>query len=183
MPILVEETNKGDVTEIGAHYYVRGGQRFEFEHAISTIPLNALSKLINKNGIDFKALPVYYLHVFSTKIDLEGANQALVADDELDFFKVTNIAKNHYLFYFLREIQQPGSYLLPIIGHADILDGTGVADVIPTGAIPNIDWLEDYGIFCIGSCAQFDWCADFGSNILRLVRYAERGYKPLKTNG
>lgn len=183
MPTLVEENKKGSVTEIGAHYFIQDGRRVDFDNAISTIPLNTLLGLMNRDGVSLKAIPVHYLHVYSSKIDLEGANQALVADGILDFFKVTNIAKNHYLFYFLHEIPQPGAYLLPVIGHADILDGTSVADTIPLGSIPNIDWLDEYGIFCIGSCAQFDWCADLGSNVLRLVRYSERGYKPSKSHG
>lgn len=177
MPALAEESNNGEVTEIGQHYFIQGGKRIDFDHAISTIPLNVLLRLMNKDGVDLKLKPIHYLHIHSTKVDLEGANQALVVDSTLDFFKVTNIAKHHYLFYFLNELPKPGSYLLPIIGPADIVDGTTVANVIPCGPMPDLGWLDDYGIFCIGSCAQFDWCADLGSNLLRLVRYMGRGYK------
>lgn len=182
MPTLVTESRKGDVTEIGPHYFVRNGQKVEFDNAISTIPLNILLKLMNRNGVDLKAINLHYLHVQSDKIDFEGANQTLVADGIFDFYKVTNISKNHYLFYFVREIMQPGTYLLPIIGRGDILDGTSIGDALPIGEIPQLEWLDDYGIFCIGSNAQWDWCADVGSNILRVVRYSQRGYKTLVKN-
>lgn len=175
---LKEEAAKGEVTEIGKHYFVQGGQRREFDHAVSTIPLSALLNLIgSSNGLALESLPVYYLHLRSKTIDLEGANQSFVVDKVLDFYKVTNIAKNHYMFYFLQDIEMPGAYLLPIIGAADIIDGTKMDDVIPAGEMPDLNWLDEYGIFCIGSHAQHDWCADVGSNFLRLVRYAQRGYK------
>ena len=53
-----------------------------------------------------------------------------------------------------------------------------VENAIPLGAMPQISSLEDNGIFCVGSYAQWDWCSDVGSNILRLLRFAARDGKP-----
>ncbi len=170
----------GQVTGIGDHHYVRGGKRFDFDHAISTIPLGALLSLSGKTQPLGDWLPIHYLHVKSTSIDLEGANQALVVDGILDFFKVTCLHPGHYMFQSTSAINNPGAYLLPIIGVSEILDGTMMADVIPSGPIPQLDWLDGHGIFCIGSCAQGDWCADIGSNLLRLVRYVQRGFVDAK---
>lgn len=177
MATLKEEATKGQISEIGKNYYVRGGQRHEFDRAISTIPLNALLDLLGMQSGHLTYADEHYVLVKSASIDLEGHNQALVADPILDFYKVTNLAPQHFMFYFLGDVPAPGNYLMPIIGTADILEGTKIAQAIPTGPTPNLDWLDDYGISCVGSLAQHDWCADVGSNFLKLVRLAQNGFK------
>ena len=174
---LKEEAAKGLPTEIGDHYFVRGGVKVEFDNAVTTIPLPALLKLMGKEG-PLPSRDEHFVLVKSSKIDLEGCNQSLVVDNILDFHKVTALTPNTYMFSFLSEIPHPGAYLLPIIGNADVLDGTKVANSIPTGPLPDLSFLEQGGIFSVGSYAQWDSCADVGSNLLRLIRYAARGYKP-----
>ena len=175
--MLVADAAKGPVTEIGKNYFIRGGVRTEFDAAISTIPLPALCDLIGAQH-NLATKPEYYVVVKSDAIDLEGCNQAFVVDGNLSFYRVTNISKGVYTFYFITDEPNPGAYLLPIIGAADVVDGTSIADAIPIGNIPDLTWLSEYGIYPIGSYAQHDWCADVGSNILKLVRYAQRGFKP-----
>jgi hypothetical protein len=176
--MLKEESAKGSVTEIGDHYYVQGGVRKEFDAAINTIPLDGLLNLMNINNISLPAKDLHYLHVSTTDLDFEGANQTLVVDQMFSFFKVTNIAENRYLFYCHEDIPNPGAYLMPIIQKFDIIDGTSIERALPMGPIPNQSFLEDFGIYSVGSYAQWDWCMDVGSCILRLIRYANRGNKP-----
>jgi hypothetical protein len=178
LAILKEEAAKGEVTTIGDHYFVRGSDKIEFDNIVSTIPLPRLLALLSQNGLHLKAQPLHYIHLESTQIDLEGYNQALVVDDLIDFHKVTCLAPQRYLLYSTRELANPGAYLLPIIGVAEIIDGTAIADALPMGEMPDLSGLEEHGIFCIGALAQWDWCADVGSNLLRLIRYAQRSYKP-----
>jgi len=178
---LKEEAAKGEVTAIGDHQFIRGGATVDFDNIISTIPLSKLLKLLNQPGsleAPLPAQPLHYIHLESRTINLEGYNQALVVDDVLDFFKVTCLAPRRYLFYSTRDIPNPGAYLLPIIGVAEIIDGTAIADALPMGNMPDLSHLEERGIFCVGALAQHDWCADIGSNLLRLTRYAQRSYKP-----
>ncbi len=176
---LVEES-KNKVTEIGPHYYISGGVRYEFDKAVSTIPLDALLKLMNIEG-ELISKPTYYLHIETTDLDFEGNNQLLVSDQMFDFYKVSNIARNRYLLYFNRDAANYGSYLMQFIKKFDILDGTCVKDAIPVGLVPNLKNIEENaGIFCVGSYAQWDWCMDIGSCILRLLRYANRGNIPQK---
>lgn len=175
---LKEEAAKGQVTEIGKNYFVRGGQRHEFDRAISTIPLGALLDLMGRESRLLTYADEHFVLVKSGTIDIEGFNQALVADPILDFYRVINVAPQLYLFCFLVDIPAPGNYLMPIIGAADVIEGTKLPQAIPTGQTPNLDWLDEYGISCVGSHAQHDWCADVGSNLLRLVRLAQRGFKP-----
>jgi len=174
---LKEESEKGAVTEIGSHYFVRNGKREDFDNSISTIPLNILYDLMNiKHDLSFK--PINYVHVNTSDLNFEGANQLLVSDGIIDFFKATNIAKDRYLLYFNRDVVDYGVYLMNFIQKFDILDGTAIADAIPIGQTPKLNDMEDSdGIFCVGSYAQWDWCSDVGSCILRLLRYYNRGFK------
>lgn len=177
LPELRAEAAKGPVTEVGSHYYVRGGIRHDFDNLINTVPLPALLQLL-KMEMPLAARTEHFVLVKSNNIDLEGCNQSYVVDEALDFYRVTALAPKLYMFYFIKEVLQPGLYLLPIIGGADIIDGTKIADSLPTGPMPDLSRLDDFGIFNVGAQAQWDWCADVGSNLLRLVRYAARAYKP-----
>lgn len=174
MDELTIESKKGTVTEIGDHYFIRNGVRSDFDKAINTIPLNILYSLRGKR-IQLKAKNVHYLHIQTKDLNFEGFNQVLVVDPYFSFYKVTNVAPERYLIYCQEDIPDPGAYLMSIIPKFDILEGTMIENAIPLGPIPNTSDLDDSGITCIGSYAQWDWCADVGSNILRLIRYANKG--------
>lgn len=175
--MLKAEAAKGQVTEIGKNYYVRGGQKHEFDRAVSTIPLDALLDLMSMDNSRLTYADEHFVLVKSSNIDLEGYNQALVVDAMIDFYRVTNIAPQLYMFCFLNDIPMPGNYLMPIIGAAEIYEGTRISKAIPTGPTPDLSWMDEYGIACIGSYAQHDPFADVGSNMLKLVRMAQKGFK------
>lgn len=174
---LKAENALGPVTEIGDHYFVRGGKRIDFDNAVSTIPLDGLLGLMQLPH-NLQAKTIHYLHVETEELNFEGANQVLVCDQHFDFYKVTNIAPNRYLFYCHNDIQNPGIYLMQFMRKFDILDGTSIDNAIPIGQIPKLDAIEKRGIYCVGSSAQWDWCMDVGSCMLRLLRYSQRGNKP-----
>jgi hypothetical protein len=177
MPELKEEAAKGEVTEVGDHYFIRGGVRQDFDNAVSTIPLNVLYRLLGSDLI-LPSKNMHYLHVKTQSLDFEGMNQTLVVDQLFDFFKVTNVAPERYLFYCHNDMPDPGAYLMSIMPKFDILDGTSIRDAIPMGPIPKLDGVDKYGVHCVGSYAQWDWCMDVGSCMLRILRYSNRGLKP-----
>lgn len=174
---LKKENAEGQVSEVGDHYLVRNGKRLDFDNAISTIPLDVLFKLTNIRN-ELRARTIHYLHVETDELDFEGANQTLVTDQAFDFFKVTNIAPKRFLFYCHNDIPSPGTYLMQFMRQFDIIDGTSIANAIPIGQTPKLDVLEKFGLYCVGSSAQWDWCMDVGSCILRLMKYSQRGNKP-----
>ena len=178
-PTLKSEADKGQVTEIniGDHYFVRNGIKEEFDNIICTIPLNVTLSLM---GIDLKLeyLPQHYVCVETPDLNFEGLNQVFVVDSAIDFYRVTNIAPNRYLFYSTKDMANIGAVLQHIVGRVNVVDGTVISDAIPVGDMVDLTHLESNGIYCIGSLAQHDWCADVGSNLLRLVSFAQRGFKP-----
>lgn len=157
----------GSLSNISADTITCGNKVMPYSHIVSTIPLNSFLGTSPSAG-QLKARTVQILHVATQALNFEGCNQLLVADPELDFFKVTNIARDRYLFYFLDEQKNPGIYLMPIIpGVFDIIDGTSITDYIPLGSIPKLVYPS---IDFIGSYAQWDFCVDIGSCILRLLK-------------
>jgi len=170
---IKEEASKGSVESIGNHYFVRNGKRVDFDNAISTIPLDALQKLMGVNS-KLESKPVHYLHIKTDDLDFEGANQVFVADKLYGFHKVTNIAPGRYMIHCHEDIPQPGAYFMAFMKNFDIIDGTSVNGVIPIGNLPNLDNAVDNGIFCVGSYAEWDWCADIGTCIIRLLGHSQR---------
>lgn len=148
----------------------------DYETIISTIPLPELNKLLSKNE-HLPSTDVHFLHVQSGKIDLEGFSQVLVTDSHIDFFKVTALAPNRYLFYFHKDMRDPGLYLLHIIGQDfDILEGTSISNAIPGGELIKHQKLNDIGIVPIGASAEWDAAVDAGSAILRILNFADTGH-------
>ena len=142
-----------------------------YDKIISTIPLNALCKYINKS-VDLKARTLHYLHITTEELDFEGANQVLVTDGSFDFYKVTNVAPNRYMIYCHNEMPDPGLYLMQFMRNFDIIDGTSVTEALPIGQPPDVTDIESLGIQCVGGNAQWDWCMDISSCIIKLLRIA-----------
>lgn len=178
---ICENNKEGQVTEIGDHYYVANNVRYEYDKMVSTIPLD---KLLSLKGLkhNLKSKSNHYIHVESKHLNFEGSNQLLVVDNLIDFYKVTNIAPNRYLFYCHNEIANPGAYLMSFMRDFEIIDGTSIADSMPMGSTPKLDDLDREDIFCVGSYAQWDWCMDISSCILRIINYSQRDNSPAKKN-
>lgn len=174
---LKTEAAKGQVTEVGDHYIIRNGVREDFDNCVSTIPLHKMFELTHTTG-DLPSRTLHYLCVQTEELNFEGCNQLLVADAAFPFYKATNFAPGKYLLYCQEEITNPGAYLMSMFSKFDILDGTTIQNALPMGETPNLSALEAKGVYSVGSYAQWDWCMDAGSCIIRLLGYAQRDFKP-----
>jgi hypothetical protein len=170
---LIDDSRRGQVTEIGDHYLIWGGKRIEFDHMVSTIQLDKLFALTRLPRVQLPTAQVWYYHVETNGLNFEGANQVLVVDDSIDFFKVSNIAENRYLFYFSRDIPVPGPYFMQFVQQFDLIDGTTIAEAIPKGQKPNLSQFDKLGIECIGAMAEHDYFMDLGSCLVKLLRRKE----------
>lgn len=170
LPDLNTNSAKGPITEIGDHYIIWDNKKIDFNHMISTIKLSSLYELTRLPHNELSISQVWYYHLETKDLNFEGANQTLVADDIFDFFKVSNIAANRYLFYFLRDIPIPGPYFMQFMQQFDLIDGTTIRDAIPRGPKPDLARLEKLGIECIGAMAEHDYFMDLGSCLVKLLR-------------
>jgi len=170
---LKSQHKLGEITSIGDHHLIVGGNRVDFDVAISTIPLDRLCSL-TRSRMDLPAVPVSYYHIQTGNLDFEGAHQLFVVEREIDFFKVANIAQDRYLFYCSTDIPNPGEYFMRFIKRFDLLDGTRMDRAIPAGNRPDLDAFKKMGIHCYGASAQWDWCMDVGSCILNMLKDKEK---------
>ena len=166
---LLENSKKGPITELTKNSVVWAGQRVEFDHLISTVPLYALPTLEQTPNVSAK--PLWYFHIETADLDFEGASQVLVVDDMIDFYKASNIAKGRYLFYFLHDAPLPGPYFSKFMKRFEIIDGTMVPNALPTGERPNLKYLEDLNVHCVGMFAEWDPFLDVGSSLIRILKY------------
>jgi hypothetical protein len=147
---------------------------FEYEKIVSTIPLNALNKMCGLYG-DLHARDVCYYSINSTAIDLEGADQAYVADLNINFFKVQKLSKDVYIFWTFDVIEQPFNYFGSILSYKiDIIEARRIEDVIPIGNPPDLKMHEKCSIYCVGSNAQWDDFMDVAACIKRLLRLSKQ---------
>lgn len=143
----------------------------DYETIINTAPLDALLSWSKQQNYSLDSKTVCFYYITTGSIDLEGANQALVCDSEIDFFKVTSIGQNSYLFWSMDEIEDPHKYFGSIIGYdLDILEVFRIEKAMPLGSPPDLTELEENGIYCVGSNAQWDDFMDVSSCLNRLLK-------------
>lgn len=152
------------------------GSKLEFDLAISCIPLDMLASLCGASS-DIQYTSLNYLHLESNTIDLEGYDQSLVVDNNLEFSKVTKLGKNQYVFEFKTRMNDFGMYLLPIIGTADLIQATTISKVLPIGDVANTIELEKDGIYPVGQTAQHDIALNLTSTIIRLHKLKESWFE------
>ena len=168
----------GRLLKIKPHVAVCERANIEFDTAISTIPLDVLCKLAGIS-VELHSGPIYYYHIKTGALNFEGADQVLVTDQHIDFFKVSKISDIDYVFWSPREIEMAHSYFGAFMNKFSLDNITHIQNVIPFpkephSKPPDLDWLwNDYGIHCVGSNAQWDDLMDVSSCLKRLQRLAK----------
>lgn len=176
LPMLKQNSTAGMPTSIKDGYIYFGEERKPYDNIISTIPADVLYGLTGRNSL-LKTKDLHYLHLYTEELDFEGANQIMVADRNIEFFKVSNIAPSRYLFYFLNDILHPGIYMQNFLKKFEIIDGTMVKQALTLGNTIDIGILKKENIHPIGSYAVWDPCLDVASCFLRLLNTLDTGFK------
>lgn len=145
--------------------------KHEYDKIISTIPLDALCKYCNLS-LDIKSRDICY-YVINADIDLEGAQQCYVVDNDILFFKVSDIGDN-YLFWSTSIIDNAYNYFGKFLNYKiDIMEAHVIERALPIGDRPDLSLFEDNGIYCVGSNAQWDDNIDIASAIKRLLAWGK----------
>lgn len=140
----------------------------EYDKIINTIPLDALHDIIGIQH-DLQTLDLHTFVIETDDLDFEGASELLVIDETIDFHKCTKLRNNIYQFFSTKDVGDIISYMKVFMKNYQLLSGTCVKKAIPIGS--NITMhkdLEKYGIYSVGSCAQWDDMMDMSSCINRL---------------
>lgn len=172
--LVDNHTLYGRIKEIRDTTIITERGSFDFERAISAIPLPALRALKGDNPENIKAeLPgrdVFCYHVRTDALDLEGAQQVLVADQPIPFFKVNVLGGYDYLFYTFNQLENAAAELGAFMrGRIQILNAVCHRNSFPLGRPPQTDDIFK-NIICVGAEAQWDWFMDVSSSIKRLLR-------------
>lgn len=159
-----------EIKAIHKHHLVTDKGELDFDKMVSTIPLNAMCRYMGLD-IGLIAKDVYYYHIRTNSVNLEGARQALIADRELLFFKVNQIGKNDYQFWATELIDNPLSYFGGVIGYNfEIVEVMRIEEALPVGDIPDLNFLKEYGIKMIGSNAEWNDLIDIGTCFKRIMK-------------
>lgn len=162
----------GDVEHIDAHNRViqTNSSNINYDKIVSTIPLDALTRY-GGQPLDLPSLDVWYYLVKAPTLNFEGAFDVLVADKPFDFFKVTHVAPQTYLFHCLRDLGNPRQYLAAFLNNnVEIKNQTQIIKAIPTGSPPSLDFLTNINIFPVGCHGQWDAFMDVSSSINRILK-------------
>jgi hypothetical protein len=149
----------------------------EFDLAISTIPLKALSDLTGYLFGRLRAHNIHYYFIGTDSLNFEGADQVLVADSHIGFHKVNRLSQYTYVFNNIGPIPTPEPYFGAFLKNRfDIIGSTSVEDAIPTSPAPDLtQFTKQFMIEAVGSCAQWDDFFDVSSCIQRLIRLRNKG--------
>jgi hypothetical protein len=136
----------------------------EYDKIISTIPFNTLSKIMNL-GLKTESKDVYHYYIYDESINIENANQVLIADQNIPFHKCTKIKHKHYLFESLEYLDNPYDIMKMMLGDKfDIIK----VNMIENGHPKKHDIPKIENITCIGRNAQSDPLMDIGSCLRRI---------------
>lgn len=171
----IEKYGKDIKIDVNKHIIQTKNGEIEYDKIISTIPLNALLSRCSMqiNNLKFNDVCIYRL--FTNKIDLEGADQTLVSDKNIDFYKVVKFGVNDYLFFTDKALVNPYQYFGLFFGYNfEIADVYRVDNSIPVSSVPDLSILERNGIFSVGSDAQHDDQMCVSSCVNRLLKLANK---------
>lgn len=163
------EEKFGKATAISDHRITTTKTVLEYDNIISTIPLPALMKMLGY-GVNLPSKDLYCYHL-RTDWDFEGSSHILVADREIEFYKVTKINQVNFVFYANKQIMQPGRYFMGFLKKFDLIGEVHLPEATPCGPIPDFQHVKDANILPVGSNAAWDDCLDVGSCIKRLLKY------------
>ena len=166
--IRTSNSTHGKVVAMSDHHIKTEKSELDFDRVVSAIPLDVLLAY-NGNKTPLPARDIWYYHIKSPTTNLEGAREALVADDLIDFHKVTRVGPQEYLFHSLREIVTPVPYFKSILGSRfELLNRTSIANALPVGQPPDLKGLEAAGVYPVGDHGQWDCYMDVTSCLNRI---------------
>lgn len=139
---------------------------FEYESIISTIPLDLLLYYMKEN-VDLKYRSIFAYLIQTNTLDFEGADQVFVVEDDIDFYSVTEVGFNMFLFKSFIELNEP--FLKMVLQKFNIINKVKIDKYIPVNNI-DIKPIEAHNINLVGSLARWDDFYDVGASIHHLMK-------------
>lgn len=168
--IVASTDTYGVVENISNHHIKTNKTDLEFDKVISTIPLDALAEYMGQ-PMTLPSLDVWYYLAKAPGLDFEGAYDVLVADAPFDFFKVTHVGPQLYLFHCLKDLGNSAAYLGAFLNNnVEVQRQTAIAKALPIGAPPDLNFFESADVYPVGCHGQWDMFMDVSSSVNRLIK-------------
>lgn len=139
---------------------------YEYNHIISTIPLNILYKYLGLHA-ELESKKSYISLIQTNTFDFESADELLIADD-FPIYNITRLFDNIYMIKSMGEMSE--ITLRSLIYDCKIISMTQVPDYIPMNT-PNLKWLNEFNIKPVGSLARWDDFYDVSTSINSLINF------------
>lgn len=160
----------GHIKSIENNKIITTNKILPYDNIISTIPLNILFQILQINS-NLQSKAAYCYHIMTDQLDFEGAERVYVIDKEIEFYQANQLDKYNYVLFAFNEIKNASKYFPAFMNNScEIVNQTCIPESIPIGN-PNIDFLKDLNIYCIGSNAQWDYWMDISSCINRILKH------------
>jgi len=145
----------------------------EYDRLVSTVPLDAFLGLCGRDASGLRARDSCAYRIVSSRVDLEGAGQCLVSDLDIGFYKVVRTGVSEHVFFTFEPVDNPYLHFGSCLGYdLDIVDARRIPGAVPVGSPPDLGWLEELGVLCVGSNAQWDDMMDVTGCVRRILRFA-----------
>lgn len=141
-------------------------KELEYDKIISTIPRNYLFLLLGIKA-ELSKQNLYTFVVKTNDLNFEGASELLVVDNEIDFYKCTNLGNETYQFFTNVDIQDITGYLQNFISNFNLIKGTCIIDAVYKGD-PHDALIPD-DIKCVGASACWNDLIDLRMSIRQLL--------------
>lgn len=167
--ILTDSAEFGKLESIDHknHIIKTDKKSFEYDSIISTIPLDSLLSYLGFANDMCEHRSVYIYLIQTSALDFEGADQLLVVENDIDFYNVSEVGMNMYMFKSFRELNE--EFLKMFIPKFNIISKTKVDKYVPLGSV-DLRMMEDYNIDLVGSLARWDDFYDIGASIHHLMK-------------
>jgi hypothetical protein len=166
----------GPVRAIRPGSVVCEGGSVTYDLAVSTIPLGLLQSLVDQDyRVGYPSLRAHdetFYHIKAGSVNLEGADQVLVADPHISFHRVDRLGADEYLFHAIGPIEDPLQFFRLFMPGCCLAASTSLRAAVPCAPIaPDLQGLmASLRLACVGASAQWDPFMDAASVIVRLQR-------------
>jgi hypothetical protein len=143
-----------------------------YDRMVSTIPLNALLKIVGI-GHFLEAKDYHVFLVATDAFDLEGAKRCFIGDQAIPFWKVNVIDKELYQF-FSNGFVEGADVVFSLLTKKrfKVVADTVVKNAFPLGAPPTgiYEELGKLNIACVGSNARWDYFSDISTSAQTIMK-------------
>jgi hypothetical protein len=168
----VKKHEKTEVIRISDHTIETSEGAIKYDKMVSTIPLNALLKMVGM-GHFLEAKDYHVFLVATDMFNLEGARRCFIGDRSIPFWKA-NVINRELFQFFSNGIVEGADVVFSLLTKKrfQIIADTVIKNAFPMGAPPTgiYEELKKLDITCAGSNARWDYFSDISTSVNSILK-------------